>query len=78
MNLWTLRAHEKASIDQIDAAIPNQYIMRLAELGMRRGSEVECLRESPFAGPKSFHVGDGIFSLDRQIAQYIHVSRIQK
>lgn len=74
--LWDLKVKQKARIVEFSENLPKSHILRLEELGLSLGTEVECSKTSPFFGPKSFVFGACIFSLDREIANHVHVETL--
>ena len=73
MRLWELKAKDRARIFRINHSIAPNHLQRLLHLGIQVGVEAECIRVSPFSGPKSFWIGDSVFSLDKEIACLVEV-----
>lgn len=78
MKLWQMKAHEKARVVNIDDQTPDCYRVRLYELGLESNTELLCLREAPFSGPKSYQISDSIFSFDEDLARFVMVERIEE
>jgi len=74
MNLWQLKVKDRAKIRRINGNISESHLIRLKHLGIDTDVDAECVRVSPFSGPKSFQIGDGIFSLDQEIACHVEVT----
>lgn len=46
---------------------------RLMSLGFRKGEVVECIKKTPFGGPRIFKVGGAVVSLGRDLASEIEL-----
>lgn len=73
-SLWDLSPEQSATIEQFTKSISAPYLQRLLAFGFLRGNKIECLRWTPFNGPRVFQVGDSIVTLDSQVGKYIKVS----
>jgi ferrous iron transport protein A len=73
MNLWELGAQNDACVLHFSPTTPTNYRERLSELGFVVGASIQCLRITPFGGPRIYKVGGCIYSLDRELAQMIHI-----
>lgn len=71
MTLWDLAPGTMAFIAGYDKNIEDSFAQRLADLGFSVGSNVECLRHAPFAGPHVFQLANSVFALEKEIAIYV-------
>jgi ferrous iron transport protein A len=71
MTLWDLHQQKSAELTGFHTATPECYRSRLCEIGFDQGEHVTCLRVTPFGGPRVYRIGDGMFSLDRELALQI-------
>ena len=70
-SLWSLKAGEQGHISGYDDALPENYRVRMMELGFHLGEQVTCLQAPAFGAPKVFRVANTIFSLDDEVATHI-------
>lgn len=73
ISLWSLKAGEKGQIVGYDDALPENYRIRLMELGFHLGEVVSCLQAPAFSSPKVYRVANTIFSLDDEVATHIQL-----
>lgn len=75
MSLLDLRPNDQATITSIHASMPDDYRLRLIELGFAEGERVTCVRLTPFAGPPVYKIGDSVFSIASDVAALVEVER---
>jgi len=63
-------AHE-ARISGFTPELPDDFRVRLQELGFREGTFVRCLRKTPLGGPHVFEINGAVFSLESSVAQKV-------
>lgn len=73
MSLWKLSEKQTAQIAGFKSGLPDEYRRRLRELGFEENEMVSCLKLSPFRGPKTYQIGDSVFSLAEDVADKILV-----
>ena len=73
--LWSLEKGEHAVIAGFNAALPENYKLRLIELGFHVGEAVNCLQKPALGAPRAYRVANSTFSLDDEVAQHIEVER---
>lgn len=56
--------------------VSETYLQRMREIGLDIGAQIKCLNRPPFAAPRQFQICDGVFSLDKDIADSIWVSAV--
>ncbi len=71
--LWELPTKLVAEISGLRKDIPAAMATRLKEMGFYGGQPIRCIKQCPFNGPKVVQIGDCILSIDKHIAQNIHV-----
>ncbi|MBL7664314.1 MAG: ferrous iron transport protein A [Bacteriovoracaceae bacterium] len=76
MTLWQLNENELVIIDSIETDLKSEYLKRLNEIGFAKGEEVLCLKSLPFNGPKIYQVSDTVFSLEKELATKVQVTRV--
>lgn len=74
--LWEVPANKQAHIVGFSEHLTGKLPQRLSEMGFTQGQYVECLRRTPFNGPIIVSVQDCVYSIDRNLAQSIHVGLI--
>lgn len=72
-SMWTIDQGAKATVSGF-SGVSAAYLKRMREIGLDVGAEVICLNRPPFSAPRQFQICDGVFSLDKDIANSIHVS----
>lgn len=73
-DLWTLPINTRAQIKTICDSLPLDYQQRLFDLGFQEGRFIECIRHTPFQGPRIFKINDNVFSIAKDLANSIQVS----
>lgn len=71
-SLWQVKQGTKAIVSGIEG-ISDAYLKRMREIGIDVGAEIICLNQPPFSAPRQFQICDGVFSLDKEIADAIKV-----
>ncbi|MFC6441648.1 FeoA family protein [Bowmanella sp. JS7-9] len=74
MTLWEIPAKNSAQIDALSQALNPAVAARLSEMGFTPGQDVYCLRRSPLQGPLVVQLGDCVYSLERDVANQIHLA----
>lgn len=77
MVLWSLPRGLSAKVRELGNSLPSQYRVRLSELGFREGEIVQCLRWTPFGGPRIYQVGDSVFSLASDVATFVEIEDVR-
>jgi Fe2+ transport system protein FeoA len=72
-SLWNVDQGSKATVSGF-AGISAAYLQRMREIGIDVGAEIICLNRPPFSAPRQFQICDGVFSLDKEIADSIQVA----
>ena len=72
-SMWNIEQGSKAIVSGfVGVSVP--YLKRMREIGIDVGAEIKCLNRPPFSAPRQFQICDGVFSLDKDIADSIQVS----
>lgn len=71
--LWAMRRGQQARIQAFDDGLDPAYRVRLSELGFHPGERVTCLLSPAFGAPKVYRVSNTMFSLDRDLADFVMV-----
>ncbi|MBT1451758.1 ferrous iron transport protein A [Glaciecola sp. XM2] len=77
MTIWDLKKRTKAEITNLTSTLPTNLSMRLAEMGFIEGQIVHCMKRTPFSGPLVIQLQDCVYSIEKDLAQQVHVSPIQ-
>ena len=77
VSLWTLARGQSGVIDHFDDALPEAYRVRLMELGFHPGEDVSCIQAPALGAPRVYRVANVTFSLDDEIARYVHIEQKQ-
>ena len=72
-SLWSLQAGDWGRIEDFDDALPQNYRVRLMELGFHAGEVVSCVQSPAFGAPKVYRVSNTIYALDDSVADHITV-----
>ena len=64
-------AHIVGFVEEWDLKFQN----RLVELGFGIGQEVFCVRKTPLKGPLVFKTGDALYSLGRDVTDFIIIQK---
>lgn len=75
-NLWNLKVNGAARIQKISDTLDEKYRQRLADLGIIVGEEIQCMRKTPFGGPRVFQIQQTLFSFDREISESIFIEAL--
>lgn len=75
--LWDLRSGETAWVTGFDAALSASYQGRMMEFGFQPGTRVQCQITPGFGAPRVYAISNSVFSLDREIARSVYVSRVE-
>lgn len=70
VSMWSIDQGNKAEISGF-AGVSEAYIQRLREIGLNIGAEIKCINHPPFSAPRQYQICDGVFSLDKEIANSI-------
>lgn len=74
MTLWELGKNNNSVISHLSEDINDSVQMRLMEMGFESDQHIKCLRRTPLSGPIVVQLGDGVYSLEQDIAQHIYLS----
>lgn len=74
MTLSNLGANESASINQVSLE-DEKIVIRLKELGIYTGRDIQCIKKTPFGGPSIFRTGDSVFSLESSLTNCISITK---
>ncbi len=72
--LWDLPQNSTAFVSGFTREISEKYRLRLDDLGFATGEKVTCIKRIPFNGPRVYKIGDGVFSIDKDVAAQILIS----
>lgn len=72
-SMWHIEQGSKAIVSGF-AGVSASYLRRMREIGIDVGAEIKCLNRPPFSAPRQFQICDGVFALDKDIADSIQVS----
>ena len=75
MNAWELSAQQRAKISKYSGS-SSSIQQRLEDLGFYAGETIECIKITPFKGPKVYQNSHGIFSIEQEIASLIEVEAL--
>jgi Fe2+ transport system protein FeoA len=78
MTLWEMAVGSHAKITGYNTSIDSGVQDRLGGLGFAIGKNVECVRHTPFFGPRVFEVSGTIFALEKQLAMEVIVQTVPK
>jgi ferrous iron transport protein A len=68
MTLWEMAVGSQAKITGYNTSIDSDVMDRLGALGFAVGKNVECIRQTPFSGPRVFETSGSVFALEKQLA----------
>lgn len=71
--MWNIDEGTAAKVSGF-VGVSAAYLQRMREIGIDIGAEIKCLNRPPFSAPRQFQICDGVFSLDKDIADSIQVS----
>ena len=75
-SLWDLPLHTSAQLVGFSATLQDRYQGRLQEFGFHTGEEISCLHQPGFGAPRVFRVSNATYSLDRELAEQVLVTRL--
>ena len=75
-SLWDLPLHTSAQLVGFSTTLHDRYQGRLQELGFHTGEEISCLHQPGFGAPRMFRVSNATYSLDREFAEQVLVTRL--
>lgn len=70
--MWNIDQGQTAVVTNF-VGISETYLRRMREIGIDVGAEIKCVNQPPFSAPRQFQICDGVFSLDKEIADSIQV-----
>lgn len=70
--MWNIDQGQTAVVKSF-VGISETYLRRMREIGIDVGAEIKCVNQPPFSAPRQFQICDGVFSLDKEIADSIQV-----
>ena len=73
MKMWNLEPHQSAIVTGLKLQ-DKAAQARLKDLGVREGQSISCLQWTPFGGPRAYKLDNGIFALDKELAEAIVVN----
>ena len=68
--MWDMDRGEQATVAAL-GEMSAGYELRLKEIGIFVGAPVLCVNRPPMQAPKVFQICDGVFSLDRDLADKV-------
>ena len=68
--MWGMVRGEQGTVAAL-VGLSEAYELRLNEIGVFVGAPVVCVNQPPMSAPKVFQICDGIFSLDRDLADKV-------
>ncbi|HAY47212.1 MAG TPA: hypothetical protein DCY55_13160 [Gammaproteobacteria bacterium] len=68
--MWDMGRGEHATVAAL-VEMSEGYELRLREIGIFVGAPVLCVNQPPMQAPKVFQICDGVFSLDRDLADKV-------
>lgn len=74
MTIWDLPKKSQGHIVGLTSTMSASLSQRLEEMGFVEGQIVKCMKRTPFKGPLVIQVQDCVYSLDRALAEQIHIS----
>lgn len=72
MKMWNLQPKQCAKVTGLNLD-DDRATARLNDLGVREGQSVSCIQWTPFGGPRSYKMDNGVFALDQELAEAIMV-----
>ncbi|WP_395339726.1 FeoA family protein [Ningiella sp. W23] len=73
MTIWDLPKRATATITGLHQTIDVSLGQRLQEMGFTQGQLVTCMKRTPFSGPLVIQVQDCVYSVDRELAEQVHI-----
>ena len=77
MNMWQLKAQQKAKILDFSATLSEMQKIRLVDLGFAKDEIVVCVKRIPFGGPAVYQVQSSMFALEGSIACHVVVELME-
>jgi len=74
--LWDLPLNTPAELVGFTDSLHSRYRGRLQEFGFHSGEEISCLHQPGFGAPRVFRVSNATYSLDRELAEKVLVTRL--
>ncbi len=75
MTLWDLPKKQLATVTGIAEDVTENVKLRLLEMGVEEGRDVQCVRRGPLNGPIVMQLGGCVFALEEAIAQKISIRK---
>ncbi len=75
-SLWALPEGGQCELQKFAPTLPENYRIRLEELGFHPGEKLHCLNAPRLGAPKVYRVSNTIYSLDKLIAERLFISNI--
>ena len=76
MTLWDLDKNAQARITSFSKEMPQPYCLRLRELGFEKSTTITCQRKAPFGGPRTYQLGDSVFSIEKSIGALVNIEPV--
>ena len=73
--MWSVGQGKKAVVSGF-AGVSVAYLQRMREIGLEIGAEIKCINCPPFSAPRQYQICDGVFALDKDIADSIQVAGV--
>ena len=77
MNMWQLKAQQKAKILDFSESLSDIQKTRLVDLGFAEHEIVVCVKRIPFGGPAVYQVQSSMFALEGSIACQVIVELME-
>ncbi len=75
MTLWNLKPNENCRVKDLKK-VSKDVSFKIRDLGILESEEIGCLQWIPFGGPRVYKLENGVFALEKSIAQNIEVELI--
>jgi len=75
MTLWELEPEQSCIIKNLKE-MPESVSFKVKDLGLLESEPVSCIQWMPFGGPRVYRLVNGIFALEKLIAQSIAVELV--
>ena len=73
MSLWSMRSGDTGIIEDFLDSLPENFRIRLSELGFHPGETVHCVKAPALGAPKLYRLNNTTFSLDKEIASQVQL-----
>ncbi len=70
-SLWTLPEGVHCELVKFSDNLPQNYKIRLLELGFHPGERLQCLNSPNLGAPKIYRVSNTVYALDESIASQL-------